>query len=183
MKKISKTQIKKVKEKIKFALAVVCVIVFIVFYIFNLWSPVKNTVTIKVNRGSSVTGITNYLSENNIIYSENLFYLSVRLNGGKIQAGEYDIPRGAGAWTIANMLARGKVATTTITIPEGYTIKQTKKMLKETASLSGDIDCDKSLPVCNLQDGDIFPDTYRIARGTSRLAVLELARKKMLDVK
>ena len=49
--------------------------------------------------------------------------------------------------------------------------------------LTGDVDCSKDLPVCNLHDGDIFPDTYRIARGTTRLAVLDLARKKMLDVK
>ena len=48
--------------------------------------------------------------------------------------------------------------------------------------LTGDVDCNKDLPVCNLHDGDIFPDTYRIARGTTRLAVLDLARKKMLDV-
>ena len=43
------------------------------------------------------------------------------------------------------------------------------------------VECDKpsDLPVCNLRDGDIFPDTYRVARGTARLAVLDLARKKM----
>ena len=180
---MTKRKWKNIKDWIKFALAIVCVIVFVVFYIFNLWSPVKKATTVVVNRGSSVTGMANYLSSNHIIYSKHLFYLSVRLNGGKIQAGEYDIPRGAGAWSVANMFAKGDVATTTITIPEGYTIKQTKKMLKETAALAGDVDCDKTLPVCHLQDGDIFPDTYRVARGTARLAVLDLARKKMESVK
>lgn len=183
MKKITKKQFIQIKEWVKFAIAILCVIVFVVYFIFNLWSPVRKPVSVIVERGTSVTGITNYLLRNRIIKSGELFYFSVRLNGGKIMAGEYDIPRGAGVWTIADMLTHGRVATTTITIPEGFTIKQTKNMLKNIPYLDGDVDCDKSMPVCELKDGDIFPDTYRIARGTARLAVLELARKKMVEVK
>lgn len=183
MKKISKKKIRQIKDWIKFALAIACVVVFVVFFVFNLWSPLKSSVDVVVPKGASVTGITNYLLKNNIIKSGDLFYFSVRLNGGKIQAGVYDIPRGAGVWTIADMLTHGRVATTTITIPEGFTIVQIKNMLKNIPYLSGDVDCNKSLPVCDLKDGDIFPDTYRIARGTARLAVLDLARKKMLEVK
>ena len=183
MKKITKKQWKQIKEWAKFAIAISCVIVFVVYFIFNLWSPVRKPVSVVVERGTSVTGITNYLLRNRIIKSGDLFYFSVRLNGGKIMAGEYDIPRGTGVWTIADMLTHGRVATTTITIPEGFTIKQTKNMLKNIPYLEGEVDCNKSMPVCNLKDGDIFPDTYRIARGTARLAVLELARKKMVDVK
>ena len=183
MKKISKRQIKNIKEWVKFALAIACVIVFVVIFVFNIWSPVRKPMNVVVQRGTSITGMTNYLYKNNIIKSKTLFYLSIRLNGGKIQAGEYDISRGAGMWTIASMLAHGDIATTTITIPEGYTIKQIKNMLINVRGLTGDVDCNKSLPVCDLHDGDVFPDTYRIARGTTRLAVLDLARKKMLDVK
>ncbi len=180
---MKKQQWKNIKSWIKFALAIVCVIVFVVFYIFNLWSPLKKSVSIVVERGTSVTAVTNYMVQNRIIKSADLFYFSVRLNGGKIQAGEYDIPRGAGVWTIADMLTHGKVATTTITIPEGYTIKQIKSMLMATPYLSGDVACNTSASVCALQDGDVFPDTYRVARGTPRLALLDLARKKMLSVK
>ena len=178
MKKITKSQIKNIKDWIKFALAILCVFIFVVFYIFNLWSPIRTPVTVVVERGMSVTGVTNYLVKHNIIKSANLFYLSIRLNGGMVQAGEYDIPRGAGVWTIANILTHGKIASTTVTIPEGYTIVQIKKMLKSVPDLSGDVDCDKDIPVCSLKDGDVYPDTYRVARGTARLAVLDLARKK-----
>lgn len=180
---MTRRQWKKIKSWIKFFLAIGCVVVFIVFFIFNLWSPVKKPITIVVKRGMSVNGLTSYLMKNKIIKSRDLFNFSIRLNGGKILAGEYDIPRGAGVWTIADMVTQGKVATTTITIPEGYTIKQIKNLLALSASLSGDVDCDDDVPVCNLKDGDVFPDTYRIARGVSRLSVLDLARKKMLDVK
>ena len=48
--------------------------------------------------------------------------------------------------------------------------------------MTGDVECNSGndAPVCNLKDGQIFPDTYRVARGTKRLAVLDLARKKMV---
>ena len=180
---MGKRRWKRIKDWTKFILAVACVFVFGVFFIFNLWSPVQKPMSIVVPNGASVTRITNHLYKNNIIKSKELFYFSIRLNGGMIQAGEYDIPRGAGVWTIASMLTKGKIATTTVTIPEGYTVKQIKTMLMNVPYLVGDVDCNESVPVCDLHDGDIFPDTYRIARGTSRLALLELSRKKMLDVK
>lgn len=183
MMKISKRRYKNIKEWVKFALAIACVVVFAIFFVFNIWSPVKKPVSVIVPRGASVTGMTNYLYKNNIIKSKELFYFSIRVNGGQIQAGEYEIPRGAGVWTIADMLSNGRVATTTITIPEGYTIIQIKNMLMNVPYLTGDVDCDKNIPVCDLHDGDIFPDTYTIARGTTRLAVLDLARKKMDGVK
>lgn len=174
---------RRVKSWVKFFLAICCVVVFVVFFIFNLWSPLKKPTTVVVERGTSVTGLTNYFMKNRIIKSAGLFQFSVRLNGGTIMAGEYDIPRGAGMWKIADMITHGKIATTTITIPEGYTIKQIKNMLMASSSLSGDVECKEKKPVCNLKDGDVFPDTYRVARGVSRLAVLDLARKKMLDIK
>jgi UPF0755 protein len=82
------------------------------------------------------------------------------------------------------MMTTGKVAITTIVIPEGLTVKQIKQLLLQHSGLNGAVECvdNKSRPVCNLKDGQIFPDTYRVARGTNRLAVLELMRKKMIDV-
>jgi len=183
MKILTKKLWKKIKDWTKFILAIGCVVVFAVFYVFNVWSPIKRPVNVVVPNGASVTRMTNYLYKNNIIKSKELFYFSIRLNGGMIQAGEYDIPRGAGMWTIADMLTHGKIATVSVTIPEGYTVKQIKSMLMNIPYLVGDVDCTDEKPVCNLHDGEIFPDTYRIARGTSRLALLELARNKMETVK
>ena len=124
--KLSGRKFRKIKDWIKFGLAIACVVVFVVFFIFNVWSPIRKPVSVVVPRGASVTGMTNYLYKNHIIKSKDLFYFSIRLNGGKIQAGEYDIPRGSGIWTVASMLAKGKIATTTITIPEGLTVIQIK---------------------------------------------------------
>ena len=106
------------------------------------------------------------------------------MTGKKIQRGEYDIPRRAGVWRVARMLTRGDVATTTVVVPEGMTIKQIKEMLLARSDLSGATDCNRgdTRPVCSVRDGEFFPDTYRVARGTPRLAVLELGRKKMESI-
>ena len=174
---------KRFKEWVKFALAIGCVVVFVIFFVFNVWSPLRKPVTVVVPNGAAVSRMTNYLYQNRIIKSKRLFNFLIRINGGTIQAGEYDFPRGAGMWTIATMMARGQIATITVMIPEGYTIQQIKKMLMNNPGLVGEVDCDSQNPICDLHDGDVFPDTYRIARGTQRLSVLELAYKKMASVK
>lgn len=153
-------------------------------YIFFVNSPVKGPVVFDVVRGDSVTAVANRLVQQKLIDSDVLFKQAVRVKGGQIQSGQYDIPRGASVWKIADMLVNGRVASTTITIPEGMTIKQIKKLLLQTTGLSGAVDCDAGnrAPVCDLKDGQIFPDTYTVARGTKRLAVLDLARKKMQGI-
>ena len=50
--------------------------------------------------------------------------------------------------------------------------------------MTGAVECKagNTAPVCDLHDGDIFPDTYTVARGTNRLALLDLMRKRMAQI-
>lgn len=167
---------------ILFAPVVIALVVFL--YVFCIHSTVSVPTVFDVVRGDSVTGVANRLVKNNLIYSKDSFIALVRFHGGKIQSGQYDIPKSSSLWRIVRMMTNGNVATTNIVIPEGLTVKQIKQMLLQHSELTGAVECDKdkNRPVCNLKDGQLFPDTYRVARGTPRLAVLELMRKKMLDV-
>lgn len=155
-----------------------------IVYAFGVASPVRQMTTFHVSRGASVASVANGLVAANLISSPGMFKFAVRAHGGKIQSGEYDVPRGTSVWRMAHILARGRVATTTIVIPEGMTIRQIKNQLLADASLTGAVECSApgAAAVCNLRDGDVFPDTYRVARGTARLAVLDLARQKMNTV-
>lgn len=160
------------------------VLAFVFIFLFGIKSPIKRDVTFEIGRGETVSAIAKQLYENKIIDSIPLFKLAVRGNGGKIQTGKYDISVGSSVWKIARMFADGDVATITIVVPEGLTVKQIKALLAENNFLIGDVECGKGtvLPVCDLHDGDLFPDTYTVAKGTSRLALLDLMRKKMQEI-
>lgn len=171
------------KNKSVVLVAGVALVAFaLMFWQFGIRSTVVAPRTFIINRGASVGAVARSLHQHNMVISPTTFKMAVRMNGGRVQSGEYDIPRGISSWGLARMFANGNIATTTVTIPEGMTVKQIKQLLLNASNLTGGVECgdDKSLPVCNLRDGDLFPDTYRVARGTSRLAVLELMRKKMI---
>ena len=174
----------KSKKFINFVCGAVVVVVIAALYIFGVRSAVTRDATFVVARGDTVSGVATRLQSRDLIDSVALFKIAVRGNGGGIQSGQYDIPRGTSVWRIADMLARGDVAATTIVVPEGVTVKQIKELLLADDDLTGDVECGAGtdLPVCNLHDGDLFPDTYRVARGTSRLALLDLMRKKMVEL-
>lgn len=165
-------------------IALVAVIFVLFVYIIGVWSPIKKDTSFVINNGDSVSFVAASMRKNHIVYSETLFKFAIRRMGGRVQRGDYDIPRAASTWRIARMVANGRVATTDILIPEGLTIKQIKVLLTNAPRLTGGVECmaGNTAPVCDLHDGDVFPDTYRVAKGTPRLAVLDLARKKMESV-
>ncbi len=179
-----KIKLRRSKRPLQFIMAIVALVFVAWVYMFGIASNVGAPHTFVVARGDSVSAVANRLAADGIISNTKLFKMAVRRHGGRIQSGEYEIPSGAGAWRVARMLSRGEIATVTIVIPEGLTIQQIKQQLLTSSSLSGAVECDgkSDAPVCNLHDGDVFPDTYRVAKGTQRLALLELARKKMKTI-
>lgn len=164
--------------------AVCALVVLTGAYLLGFKSSVVKTISFIVPKGASVSAVASTLKDNNLIDSITLFKISVLMNGNNIKSGGYDIPKGASVYKIAKMLSVGDIATTTVVIPEGLTVKQIKQLLLDSPELTGDVECTVSFvsPVCRLKDGQVFPDTYTIAKGTPRLAVLELAYKKMQDV-
>lgn len=183
MAKHFRTILRHILKKHTIAVCFICFVVVVGFMLFGY--ATRKSVLVNVAPGATVTDVANVLKQNGLIDSASSFKLAVRGMGGRIQVGQYEIPQGSSSWRIAKMLVNGDVATTKVLIPEGLTIKQIKILLAGNEELSGDIDCapDMTLAVCGVRDGDVFPDTYKVARGTPRLAVLDLARKKMESVK
>lgn len=201
--------IKNVKLKLPMKIAMVTfALVSVLFaYLIAFQSSIKENFYYKVEHGQTISAVGSQMKFNKFISSEDLFKISVILMGGQIQTGEYELKPGASIWRIAKMMTSGDIASVDILIPEGTTIKQIKNILKDTPTLTGGVECEKIKPadksavnvsdkvvdtleskpefveVCNLKEGDVFPDTYRVARGTRRLEVLELARKKMESIR
>lgn len=170
---------------IQFLCAFLALFLLVFVFVFGVSSPIKKDISFEIAKGTTVTAIAKQLYDKGLIDSELSFKLAVRGNGGKVQTGLYDVPAGASVWRIARMFAKGDIATVTVVVPEGLTVLQIKRLLLENSSLTGGTECGRGtdLPVCDLHDGDLFPDTYRVAKGTSRLAFLDLMRKKMEDIK
>ena len=141
--------------------APVLIVLCVAFYMLGIRSTVDRPVVFDVVAGNTVSGVARRLYKQKLVDSEEVFKMSVRFNGGKIQVGQYDIPVSASSWRIADMFANGRVASTTIVIPEGLTIKQIKKLLLQSSTLTGAVECKagNNAPVCDLRDGDLFPDT------------------------
>ncbi len=171
-------------------------------YFIGFRSNVQEGATVQVSRGVSISSVADKLKSDGFIFSADVFKGLVLIMSGNIQAGEYDLPAGASVWKLAKMFSTGDIASTTIVIPEGLTVKQIIGVLKDNKSLSGQACTDKdkiaktkiddvkiiqpteiteNLPCPS--DGELFPDTYRVAKGTSRAAVIDLMRTKMSEIK
>jgi len=197
--------------------------VLFIIYVIGFQTTVTEPVTIRINRGASVTSVARQLKAEGLIASEHEFKALVAGFGGRVRYGTYDIPARAGNFRIAKMIARGEVATTMVFIPEGFTVKQIINVLNSNPYLIGEA-CDMQLtqtvrtavraenqarnnrngaapraaadagraPAAagargvtgNLcpTDGDLFPDTYIVAKGTHRAAVLELMKRQMQEM-
>lgn len=153
-----------------------CSLLFALYFI-GFQSTVKQDASIEIASGATVSGVARQLKSQDLIESEDMFVSMVAGFGGRVQSGIYDIPARSGTWRIAKMIAHGEVAATKIMIPEGLTVRQIYAVLDANPFLRGaaceqESDCYK--------DGELFPDTYRVAKGTNRAAVLMLMRKKMM---
>jgi UPF0755 protein len=147
------------------------------FWTFGIVSNLSQTQPFTIRAGASVSNVARELQERGFIDSVDGFKIMVIGFGGEIQAGGYDLPAGASTWRIAKMLATGDIASTTIVVPEGLTTIQIVSLLNENSFLVGDT-CRGMCPA----DGELFPDTYRVAKGTNRAAVIKLMQDKMLEI-
>jgi UPF0755 protein len=91
-------------------------------------------------------------------------------------AGTYDLPAGASVWRIARMTAKGEIASTVVLVPEGLTVKQITNLLNDNPFLAGKARGDYN-------DGELFPATYVVAKGTARAAVMDLMARKMEQIR
>ena len=114
---------------IQMIVAPVIIVLVAMLFVFGIHSTVQKPVVFTISRGDTVSGVANRLLKAKLIDSTQVFKMSVRLQGGKIQTGQYDIPIATSTWRIADMFANGRVASTTIVIPEGLTIKQKRRRI------------------------------------------------------
>lgn len=132
-----------------------------------------------VPAGTSVAQIISSLHEQGFIRSDLGAKIAFTLSRANIiQAGTYNVSARMDVWQIAQVMGSGSTAAISVTIPEGYTIKQialslgqkglvnSDEFLKVAANYQSDETFLQSRTTTTSLEGYLFPDTYRINRGT-----------------
>jgi UPF0755 protein len=138
--------------------------------------PLRDPKIVVVRRGEGAREIAQRLEQDGVISSQHLFiihYMARQFSGKPLQlkAGEYEMQPGASMRQVADLLGEGRSQLVRLTIPEGLTSHQVVERLRAEAALTGDIE---TIP----PEGSILPETYKVPRGATRQAVIELMQSE-----
>ncbi len=179
-----------------FLAGLILAVILSVLYVNALVNPVfpagKNKlITVIVPPRASSATVSKILYEHGLIRAPLVFQIYSRLKGvdDKLKAGRYSFSLIQGVPEITAQLVKGPEAVV-FTIPEGFTVYQIadlldrrglvekKTFLEAAASASFNYPFLTSLPPSWRRcEGYLFPDTYRVNRGTSAQKIIEM----MLD--
>ncbi len=146
-------------------------------------SPDTPPIEITVPAGASFSSVVDSLQARGLVDHHRLFRAYARLKGldRQIRSGQYRLPPDASWSRILEDLTVGRVLTESLTIPEGFTLKQMAGRIGAITLLPGDsvltvLSRDSlehwwNVPGPGLE-GYLFPDTYRFASGAPLEEVL-----------
>lgn len=142
------------------------------------------TVRVTVPPGATPKAVAELLAARKLIRSAPAFTLRARqATGVSIQPGVYDLSPGETPARLLRRLVRGDIATTKVTFPEGFTVRQIAQRLArrgladeatflDLATQQGStLQASFTLPA-NLE-GYLFPDTYTIPVGADARAIAQ----------
>ena len=131
-------------------------------------------VEVMVPRGAGVKKAAQILEQNKVIKKALWFEVYVRLEGigGQLKAGEYRFEGATTLKGVAEKLAKGEVIERSLTIPEGKSLAEIKKIVTDNPYLAGEI-------TLEFKEGEILPETYHFTRGELRDNVLKRAQAAM----
>ena len=156
--------------------ACVLFILNLIFFLYIFFFPVNKTRAVfELSSGEVLFDVTNKLYNQKIINSKFLFKLWFYLtwNQNKLKVGEYIIPNGASVNTIKNLITSGFLYNKYIVIPEGLTVKQIIELMDSYEDLSGTVSV-------NINEGELFPDTYSYNKTVSKNDLI-LKMKKLMQ--
>ena len=141
-----------------------------------------------LKQGASLKAAAHQLQQEGALPNERIFVWLARLLGrsAQIKAGNYELETAVTPLELLNMLTKGRVTQSELSIIEGWTFSQFRAALNanpdirhDSATLS-EAEILQRLGVPERQvEGLFFPDTYYFASGASDLALLKRAYQTM----
>lgn len=150
-------------------------------------------VAFMIRNGATAGEIAKNLHQEGLIKNDQVFLIYARLTGNidKMKAGQYLLTPSLNIPQIMDLIVKGKVATLSFTIPEGYHLRQIAEVLVKQgitteedfwqAVREGDYDYSflQELPKSERRlEGYLFPDTYIIPVGMDIESVLDVMLKR-----
>jgi UPF0755 protein len=136
--------------------------------------PLKQDTRVVIPEGAALSSATDYLYYAGAISGpRNKFYYLARLlgEGDPVQAGEFEIPAGASAATVLDIVQHGRPVVRLVTIPEGMPSILVQEKLAAIEELTGEAP--------RLPEGSVLPNSYDWQRGEARAAVAKRMQAAM----
>ena len=150
-------------------------------------------IAIKIEKGGNLSEITALLADNRIIEDRYGFrILSILSNkASKLSYGWYILKIYQDPRSVLSMLSKGQRMTVSVTIPPGFTVKQTLNFLAAKTdidvegvdSLLYDVEFIKALGInANSLEGYLFPDTYIFYRSENPKRVIKKMVSNLISI-
>jgi len=160
--------------------------------VYTPYKEYKDTITIQVRKGASVSAVGQLLYREKIVPSYTYFkiYHRLFLKDSSIKSGEYLFDRPMTLPDIFEKLIQGKVVLYKVTVQEGLIIKEIGEVLEQDRGIkydrfiraTGNTELIRSLdPGADDLEGYLYPDTYFIRKGTSAEEMVQLMVRKFKD--
>jgi UPF0755 protein len=137
--------------------------------------PLAEERVVELPRGSGLAAIAGRLEAAGVIEDPRLFRVAARVIGRdrRLRAGEYRIPAHVSPREVLDILESGQIVLHALTIPEGLSTVEALAVVAAHPVLVGDMP--EALP----GEGELLPETYMFARGTTRAEIIERMRGDM----
>jgi UPF0755 protein len=178
-----------IKEILLWLLFLLLIVAGLFAYYARTPIPLEHTpFEFALKQGSSLRSAAHQIRQAGGLNNEWLFVLLARGLGkaAQIKPGNYQLEHEVTPLQLLNMISKGQVEQSSLTIIEGSTFKELRSTLNEESTLRHDSVTLSDTEILNrigatetAAEGLFFPDTYNFARGSSDIVVLKRAYQLM----
>ncbi|MGE0154075.1 MAG: endolytic transglycosylase MltG [Reyranellaceae bacterium] len=139
--------------------------------------PLAASKVVVVPKGTGSGEIGALLERQGVIDDDLLFRFALRLDRDRrpLRAGEYEFAAGTTIKAAIEQMQAGRTVVRRFTVPEGLTVAEVLKLVREVEGLEGDVSLRPA-------EGTLLPETYHYSLGDSRDSVVQRMRQAMTEI-
>jgi UPF0755 protein len=148
--------------------------------------PIPALVSFTAPPGSSLRAIAREAEQAGVPLNEEAFVLLARAAGldTRVRSGTYEVRPGTSRWGLLQQMARGDVSLASVTLIEGWTVRQIVAELARHPQITrtlpeqaGPEEVGRALGLGRSAEGLLWPDTYLFDPGSSDVQILRRAHE------